>query len=134
MEDLWNTWRQIRWSGGIACVFCRTNQYCRHSVRRGGLFRYRCLNCRRIFSDISGTFLQSSKISLEKWRVAAMNYSQNRQSNLRALQQILGMSYPTVLRMMRLFRRTTRNRQLQKNGVEEAQHVNLLFLLIESVP
>jgi|GEM_PF-4942121 len=113
MENTWDTWRQIRWEGGIACVFCRETQYRRHSVRRGGLHRYQCLNCRRIFSDVSGTFLQSSKIPFEKWRIAAMHYSQNRQISLRALQQILHLSYPTVLRIICLFRQARRNRELE---------------------
>lgn len=44
-----------------------------------------------------------------------MHYSQNRQISLRALQQILHVSYPTVLRMMHLFQRIERNRQLKIN-------------------
>lgn len=105
----------------MACVFCGANQYCRHSVRRGGLYRYRCLNCRRIFSDVSGTFLQSSKISFKKWHIAAMHYSQNRQISISALQRILGVSYPTVFKMMHLFQRATRNRQLKNNRLKGAE-------------
>lgn len=115
MKNTWDTWRKIRWQGGIACIFCGANQYRRHSVCRGGMYRYRCLNCRRIFSDVSGTFLQSSKISFEKWRIAAREYSQNRQISLRVLQGILGVSYPTAFKMMHLLRRAMRDRQFRVN-------------------
>lgn len=125
MGNIWDTWRQIRWNGNIECVFCKARQYRRHSIRRSGLFRYRCLNCCRIFSDVSGTFLQSSKVSLEKWRIAAEFYVKNRQSNLRILQQILKLSYPTVLRIMCLLRRIERNRQLK---IDESNENKFLFI------
>lgn len=113
MKNAWDTWREIRWRGGIVCVFCSSASYRRHSVRRGGMYRYRCLNCRRIFSDVSGTFLQFSKISLEKWRIAEREYLQNRQISLCALQKILGVSYPTVFKMMNSLRRALRDRQVK---------------------
>ena len=121
MENNWNTWRQIRWQAGIECVFCTAHQYRRHSVRRGGLNRYQCLKCLRIFSDVSGTFLQSSKVSLEKWRIAAMSYSKNRQISISALQRILHVSYPTVFKMIHLFQRIARNRQLKNNSLKDAK-------------
>lgn len=134
MENTWNIWRQIRWKGSIACVFCGENRYRRHSMRRGGLYRYQCLNCRRIFSDTSGTFLESSKVPFEKWRIAATHYSQNRQISLRALQQILHLSYPTVSRIICLFRQAARNRELKittENPSTETQ-ATLITLLVDT--
>lgn len=114
--------RMRRWKQGIACAFCMGQRYRNHGTRPSGVRRYRCLACKRIFSDASGTFLESSKIPFEKWFQAAQffthakNFLPSRNLSARLLRRRLKVSYPTALHMFYSLQRAARFRELQKKS------------------
>lgn len=114
MNDIVDQFRIMRWKAGIACVFCKSKNWQVHSWRLSGVRRYRCLSCRRIFSDVSGTFLESSKLPFTKWHSAAILFLQDRTLSPRTLERLLKVSYPTAHRLINFFHRVLRAKELQK--------------------
>ena len=60
---------QVRWGGNVACVECG-------SLNVGGTrnTRWRCRDCRRLFSLTSGTIFENSVIPLRKWFKGILYY------------------------------------------------------------
>lgn len=118
MNDAFNQFRQMRWAGGLKCVWCAASRVRHHSVRPSGAQKYLCLECGRIFSDLSGTFLQGSKVAIGKWKKAEAEFSRNRSVTARMLQRACGVSYPTARRMLGVLARMARVRELSlKNNL-----------------
>ena len=60
--------RKMRWPNGIICPFCGQPRVTTHSKSTGNSRRrYLCLSCRRTFSDLTGTPMARTNLSLEKW-------------------------------------------------------------------
>jgi transposase-like protein len=60
---LMNIYRIIRWSHGIQCPHCKSEEiYQRGS--QGRVQRYSCNNCNKIFNDFTGTSLAKKRITL----------------------------------------------------------------------
>ena len=64
-----------RWSSGIACPHCGSLNVATVVSRKPQPFR--CRDCRKHFSVKTGTVLQSSNISLDKWAIAFYLYMTN---------------------------------------------------------
>ena len=64
-----------RWPNGIACPNCGSMSVATIKSRKPMPFR--CRDCRKHFSVKTGTVLQSSNISLDKWAIAFYLYSTN---------------------------------------------------------
>ena len=64
-----------RWPNGIACPHCGSINVATIANRKPMPFR--CRDCRKHFSVKTGTVLQSSNISLDKWAIAFYLYMTN---------------------------------------------------------
>ena len=64
-----------RWPNGIACPHCGSLNVATIASRKPQPFR--CRDCRKHFSVKTGTVLQSSNISLDKWAIAFYLYMTN---------------------------------------------------------
>ncbi len=64
-----------RWPNGIACPHCGSLNVAAIANRKPQPFR--CRDCRKHFSVKTGTVLQSSNISLDKWAIAFYLYMTN---------------------------------------------------------
>ena len=64
-----------RWPNGIACPHCGSINVATIASRKPQPFR--CRDCRKHFSVKTGTVLQSSNISLDKWAIAFYLYMTN---------------------------------------------------------
>ena len=64
-----------RWPDGIACPHCGSIRIAHIANRKPMPFR--CKDCRRHFSVKTGSVLQSSNISLDKWAIAFYLYMTN---------------------------------------------------------
>ncbi len=64
-----------RWPNGIACPHCGSVNVATIASRNPQPFR--CRDCRKHFSVKTGTVLQSSNISLDKWAIAFYLYMTN---------------------------------------------------------
>ena len=64
-----------RWPNGIACPHCGSINVATIASRNPQPFR--CRDCRKHFSVKTGTVLQSSNISLDKWAIAFFLYATN---------------------------------------------------------
>ena len=64
-----------RWPNGVACHHCGSLNVAAVASRKPQPFR--CRDCRKHFSVKTGTVLQSSNISLDKWAIAFYLYMTN---------------------------------------------------------
>lgn len=55
-----------RWGDNIACPHCENSKVYRFSDKR----RFKCANCRKIFTVRTGTIFEDSKLPLRKWFIA----------------------------------------------------------------
>ncbi|MDT7877430.1 MAG: IS1595 family transposase [Candidatus Caldarchaeales archaeon] len=58
--------REVRWSGGVRCVYCGSLSVIGWGWYRGVYRRYRCKACLRTFNDKSGTDFEYSRIPLNE--------------------------------------------------------------------
>ena len=107
--------RAWRWPQGFVCPRCAQT---RHSeFRRGSRLYFQCGACRYQCSLVSGTILESTKMSLPKW-FAAMHLITQAKNNVSALElkRHLGVSYPSAWLMkhkiMEVMRLREDNRRL----------------------
>lgn len=64
----YETLRRVRWPNGIARPFCGRGHVTTHSKSsRTPRRRYLCLGCRRTFTDLTGTPLARTNLSLGTW-------------------------------------------------------------------
>ena len=66
-----------RWSNGVACPFCGSQNIAAVASRKPQPFRCREKECRKSFSVKTGTLLHSSNMALSKWAIAFFLYSTN---------------------------------------------------------
>ncbi len=59
---------QLRWPDGITCPLCDSSRKI-HRLNRPGIFK--CAECKKQFSVRKGTVYEESRITLQKWFVAA---------------------------------------------------------------
>jgi len=57
----------MRWRKGVYCQYCGSFSVELHQIHKTGLHRYKCRNCPRIFSDLTKTIFEYTKIPLWKW-------------------------------------------------------------------
>ena len=84
-----------RWPNGIACPRCESRNVQERASRKPAPFR--CRDCRKDFSVKTGTVMESSKLELSKWALAAylMSTSLKGVSSMK-LRRDLGVSQPTA--------------------------------------
>jgi hypothetical protein len=67
-EGCAETWRRLRWPDGPEQVECGSSDVAvRTTEYRDHLYRYECEECRRWFTDTSGTFIENANVGLPVW-------------------------------------------------------------------
>ena len=94
-----------RWPNGVACPHCGSLNVATVSSRKPMPFR--CRACRKHFSVKTGTVLQSSNISLDKWAIAFYLYMTNLKGvSSMKLHRDLGITQKAAWHMAHRFRET----------------------------
>lgn len=92
--------RRLRWPRGVVCPSCGADHVTTHSKptatpRR----RYLCLECRRTFTDLTGTPLARTNLPLVKWFACLQLLGERRTIGEVAKQ--LGVKWETTAQMQR---------------------------------
>lgn len=69
-EDSWcyEVLRRHRWRHGVTCVRCGSRHVTVHTRAESEPRRkYLCLQCRRVFTDLTGTIFARSNLPLSRW-------------------------------------------------------------------
>ena len=94
-----------RWPSGLACPHCGSLNVAAIASRKPMPFR--CRDCRKHFSVKTGTVLQSSNISLDKWAIAFYLYMTNLKSvSSMKLHRDLGITQKAAWHMAHRIRET----------------------------
>jgi transposase-like protein len=96
--------RKTRWRNGVVCPKCGSTNIKKNGTENGKQ-RYYCYGHKGTFSDTTGTIFYYSKIPLQFWYYFIFFYMQNQSAN--HLHEVLGISYVTALRMVRLIQSCT---------------------------
>jgi len=97
--------RQTRWHDGVVCPKCGSYDVKMNGTENGKQ-RYYCFGHKGSFSDTTGTIFYYSKIPLRFWYYFIFFYMQNQSAY--HLSEVLGMSYKTALRRVRLIKSCTK--------------------------
>lgn len=94
---------KLRWSNGKpTCPYCGNHW---NVGKRHKDMRYRCGNCSRNFSVITGTALSKSNLPLEKWFEGIKIVSRSRINvSSKRLEREVGLTYKTAWRMNKILR------------------------------
>jgi len=96
--DCAQTWRALRWPDGLQCPRCHSDDIqTRQKNHRRCFHRYYCRACGRWFSDVTGTFLEASNVSLARWIYLIREMDKKRSIN--DISKDLDLTYKTVLEM-----------------------------------
>ncbi len=92
--------RQLRWPKGIICPLCGRGRVTTHSKpAKTPRRRYLCVECRRTFTDLSGTAFSRTNLPLGKWllclRLIGRGY------NTADLAKRLGVKWDTAAQLQR---------------------------------
>lgn len=68
-EQCYETIRQLRWSGGVRCPYCDSEQLIKRGrhTRQTARCRYKCKDCGKRFDDLTGTVLAGHHQPLSTW-------------------------------------------------------------------
>lgn len=102
LNESWcyETLRRARWPKGPACPRCGGNRITTHSKRSGAPRRkYLCRDCRRIFTDLTGTPLARTNLPLSKWFLCLQLMGEGRKTAY--LAKALGVRWDTAARLER---------------------------------
>lgn len=97
--------KRTRWPNGVVCPKCGSKDMKKNGTENGSQ-RYYCYGHNGTFSDTTGTIFYRSKISLNYWYYFIFYYLQNHSAI--QLSQVLGISYPTALGMVRKIQKCLR--------------------------
>lgn len=92
--------RKMRWKNGVYCQYCGSFSIKLHQRCRKGFCRYRCKDCRRIFSDLTKTVFEYTKIPLWKWFYALYETGQKSGISSIELADKLNINQKTAWRML----------------------------------
>ena len=113
-EQCYQMIRELRWSDGVRCPHCQSNQVIKRgkAERQGGRQRYECKACRQRFDDVTGTVLSGHHQPLKVWMIALYLMGLNLSNRQIALE--LGLSESSVQQMTEQLRQ----------GLEEKKHLS----------
>lgn len=86
--------QELRWKGGLRCVFCGSGVVVRRGKDRKGFQRYLCRNCGRSFNDRTKTVFDRSRLKPWEWFYMIKEHSANR--SVYSIAQDLKRPYNTV--------------------------------------
>ena len=67
---------QQRWNGVPICPHCKQQSERHYKLKREG--HYKCKHCRKVFTVTVGTMFEGSKLPLEKWFEAILEFLSNK--------------------------------------------------------
>jgi len=83
---------QYRWPGGFSCPYCKNNHYYLIIERK----QYACKRCGKQVSLTAGTFLEKTRIPLQKSFYAVYLYNKNPEINTAEIARSLYLTKPTA--------------------------------------
>lgn len=93
-----------RWQRGFGCVKCGSIRAWKHRCLKNGLWKYRCEDCRHVFSDQSTTIMRWNKRRID--RVAVVNHLSASNMSIRDIAAESELSKNSVERLKKLIRKT----------------------------
>jgi transposase-like protein len=102
LDEVWcyQILREMRWPKGIACPFCERRRVTTHSkFGKTPRRRYLCLSCHRTFSDLTGTPMARTNLSLGKWFLCSRLIEEGGRTS--ELAKELGVKWDTAAHMQR---------------------------------
>ena len=91
--------RKLRWPKDILCPRCNSKRIVKFSPHRKVMQRYLCKNCKKTFTDLTGTIFENSNLPLSEWFYIARELQRNISMN--QIAKDLGRKYDSVLRAAR---------------------------------
>jgi len=86
----------VRWPNGAICPHCGAVDR-QHSIQGGRAGLYECGHCREQFTVTVGTVFERSKISLDKWLLAASLMAASKKGiSSKQIERMLGVTYKTA--------------------------------------
>lgn len=98
--------RKIRWAKGVYCTNCGVFNVKLHQRQKQGLNRYKCIDCRKCFSDLTKTIFENTKIPLWKWFFALYETGQKSGISSIELAGKIDVNQKTAWRMLDKIRTT----------------------------
>lgn len=92
--------RKNRWKDGVYCQYCGSFHIKLHRREQKGLNWYRCQDCNRIFSDITKTVFDNTKLQLWKWFYAIFETMQKSGISSVELAEKINVNQKTAWRML----------------------------------
>lgn len=96
--------RKERWRRGFGCTDCGSIRAWKHRKLKNGLQKYRCEDCRHVFSDQSTTILRWNKRQMDS--VAVVNHFSGKKMSIRDIALESELSKNSVERLQKLIRKT----------------------------
>lgn len=87
--------RKLRWPDGILCPRCNSKHIVKFSPYKNTMHRYVCKNCRRTFTDLTGTIFECSNMKIGEWFYIAREL--HRGISINQISKELGRSYRHVM-------------------------------------
>lgn len=95
--------RRVRWPNGMACPLCGSLKVTTHSKSSGSpRCKYLCRDCRRTFTDLTGTPFARTNLPLSTWFLCLRLMGQGRSTS--ELAKALGVKWDTAAHLERRLR------------------------------
>ncbi len=91
------------WKRGFGCVKCGSIRAWKHRKLKNGLQKYRCEDCKHLFSDQSWTVLRWNKARIDK--VAIVNHLSGKKLDVRSIARESELNKNTVMKLATKIRR-----------------------------
>lgn len=91
-----------RWRRGFGCVRCGSIKAWKHRRLKNGLQKYRCEDCKHVFSDQSTTVLKWNKVCMQS--IGVMNHFHSSKMAIRDIGKAAEVNKNTVYRLQRKLR------------------------------
>jgi transposase-like protein len=111
--------RKNRWLHGVYCPYCGVFSVKLHRREKKGLNWYRCRDCRRIFSDLTKTIFDNTKMPLWKWFLAIYETMQKSGISSVELAEKISVNQKTAWRMLDSFRTAVKKYRPLLKGIVE---------------
>lgn len=111
--------RHKRWKKGVVCQKCGSVYIKLHQRLHSGIYKYRCLQCRKIFSDLTGTIFEGTKIPLWKWIYTLLEFIPKSGINSIELADKIDVNQKTAWRILTIIRKSLLSYQINLHGQVE---------------
>ena len=86
--------RQERWSNGVTCIYCLSEEVNKNGIREDRIQQYRCRKCEKSFNDRSETIFSKTQMSVgECFKIIEAH---NNQRNVKEISEKIDRSWKTV--------------------------------------